>query len=91
VSVLNAACASPSLVIAELLKQCSVHVSYVVNALHLRPVPREHRQTPGIVFHLQHRLDACPLHPLLEPAYPTEQRDGPHGWPPRFASVASRA
>jgi hypothetical protein len=44
----------------------STDFANVVNALHLRPVPREHRQTPGIVFHLQHRLDASPLQPLLE-------------------------
>jgi hypothetical protein len=76
---------------ASSLKCGRVHFANVVNALHLRPVPREHRQTPGIVFHLQHRLDASPLQSLLETADTTEERDGPHGWPPRFASVASRA
>jgi hypothetical protein len=55
---------------ASSLKCGRVHFANVVNALHLRPVPREHRQTPGIVFHLQHRLDASPLQPLLETRRP---------------------
>jgi len=43
------------------------NVSDIRHPFHVRPVPFQNCQAVLILFYLHDRLDACPLHPQLEP------------------------